>query len=107
MNIKKIVLALVFADFVALTGYAIATEPLSAMVDAITANWWSVQIFVDLCLAASFGCVWLWRDAKARGINPLPWVLAVPLTGSLALMLYALRRPSAHASKRTVVAAAT
>ena len=94
MNIKKIAFALVFADFAALTAYAVITEPLSAMWEAVSTNWWSAQIAIDLCLAVGFASVWLWRDAKARGINPLPWLLAVPLTGSLALLAYALRRPS-------------
>lgn len=48
---------------------------------------------MDLCVAVGFA-VWLWRDARARGIDPLPWVLALPLTGSLALLVGALRRPS-------------
>lgn len=105
MNIKQIGLALVLLDFAALTVYALVSEPPTAFFDAVRANWWGIQLSVDLCIALTFGGVWLWRDAKARGINPLPWVLALPLTGSLALLAYALRRQSAPARVMTPAAA--
>ncbi len=106
MNWKKMLVGLVYVDFLALTGYALFAESPTAVWEAITHNWWSVQIFVDLCVAATFATVWMWRDAKRHGINPLPYALAVVPTGSVALFAYAMRRPWAQ-SEAGVAHAAT
>lgn len=60
------------------------------------ANPWSVQVTADLIIAGTFGILWMWRDAKEREINPLPWAIATILTGSLALLAYAVRRSFAE-----------
>lgn len=105
MNLKQIGIVLLFLDFVALTVYAIAMEPPGLFLTAITSSWWVAQVCVDLCIALTFGGVWVWRDAKERGINPLPWVLAIPLCGSLALLAYAIRR--GHAPRPALASPAT
>ena len=100
MNWKKLGLAFFTLDFLALSAFALFGEPVSALVETVSGNFWGIQIFADLCIALTFGTVWMWRDAKRLGINPLPYALAVPLTGSIALLVYALRRPSAaHAEE--------
>lgn len=106
MNWKKMLVGLVYLDFLALTGYAMFTESPAAIWEAISHNWWSVQIFADLCVAAAFATVWMWRDAKRHGINPLPYALAVAPTGSIALFAYAMRRPWGEAQPGVARAAA-
>jgi len=96
-TLKKIGLALVLLDFTALTAWAVFTGSSPEMFNQILENPWMIQISVDLCIAATFGIAWMWRDAKERGINPLPWALAVVPTGSLALLAYAVRRSFADA----------
>ena len=98
MNWKKIGITLLFLDFGALTAYAMFTEPVTQLLTNHTTSFWGAQVFLDLCIACCFGGVWLWRDAKKLGINPLPYVLAIPFTGSLALLVYAIRRPSEAAA---------
>lgn len=97
MNLKQIGMALVLLDFAALTAYACFAEPPAAIVEAVSHNWWSLQIAIDLVISATFGGVWLYQDAKKRGINPLPWLVALPLTGSLSLLAYVVRRGFAPA----------
>jgi hypothetical protein len=104
MTLKKIGIALVLVDFTALTLYAMFTESPTAIIDAVTHNWWSVQIAIDLVIAATIGGVWLYRDAKARGLNPMPWLAMLPFIGSLALLGYLVRRnlaPAREVSLRT------
>ncbi|MEM9195417.1 MAG: hypothetical protein AAGF12_39970 [Myxococcota bacterium] len=97
MNLKRLFVFFVLVDLAALTAYAIATVPLAETFAAIGVNAWGAQLGLDLCIALGFGSAWLWQNAKARGVNPLPWVLAVPFTGSLAILVYAvvhgLRKP--------------
>ena len=33
----------------------------------------------------------MWRDARAKGVNPLPYVVITLLTGSLGILLYLAR----------------
>lgn len=48
----------------------------------------SMQILMDLAIACTLICFWIYRDAKSRGANPYPWMLGTFLGGSLAPLLY-------------------
>lgn len=52
----------------------------------------SMQIFVDLVIALSLFLVWLWRDARATGRNPWPWLVVTLAAGSFGPLLYLLAR---------------
>jgi len=96
-TLKKLGLVFLFLDFMALTVWAAVTGSDAAHLAELTTNPWAIQIFCDLCVAASFGIAWMWQDAKKRGINPLPYAIAVIPTGSIALLVYLLRRELATA----------
>lgn len=53
---------------------------------------WSLQIFLDLVVAAC--CFWVVAipDARARGIKYWPYVLLTPFLGSIALLGYFVHR---------------
>lgn len=53
---------------------------------------WS-QEFLDLCIALCFVSGWLMRDARRRGANPWPYLVATPLLGSIAPLTYLILRP--------------
>ena len=94
MNILKVVLFVVLIDFVAFTVWCLATGGgFSEIWAAFAANPWTIQVAIDLTLALSLVCVWIWNDAKQQGRNPLPWVLATCFTGSIAPLTYLLLRP--------------
>lgn len=48
------------------------------------------QVFADLCIALGLASRWVYRDARASGRNPWPWLLAVPPLGSIPLITYAV-----------------
>ncbi|KZX76386.1 hypothetical protein A3715_12845 [Oleiphilus sp. HI0009] len=50
----------------------------------------SLQILLDLVIGCFLICSWMISDAKARGINPMPWVIAVCTTGTIAALAYLL-----------------
>ncbi len=58
------------------------------------------QLLADLALALALLLAWLWRDARATGRNPWPWVLATLVVGSFAPLVYLLTRPGAGAPRR-------
>lgn len=53
---------------------------------------WAAQIMIDLCVCAVFAGAWLRRDARERGIASLPYLVAIPLVGSLSVLVYLVRR---------------
>lgn len=55
-------------------------------------NLGSMQILLDLAVACSLICFWIYQDAKSRGSNPYPWMIGTFLGGSLAPLLYCLFR---------------
>lgn len=98
MNAKQIGLAFVLADFVALTGYAVYHYGYLAFFDLHAANAIQIQIFVDLIIALTFVMIWMWRDASARGISPIPYVVLTLLLGSIGPLAYMIRREATEPS---------
>jgi len=94
MNVKKLLLLLFLLDFTAVGVWAIYEMGLMGFFEAATSSAWALQITFDLVVALTFVNVWMWKDARKHGINPLPYVIGTVFTGSISPMVYLLRRPS-------------
>ena len=92
MNAKQLGLAVVLANFAALTGYAVYQYGYVGFFEMILANAVTVTAFVDLCIALSLVMAWMWRDARARGVSPIPYVLLTLTLGSIGPLTYLIRR---------------
>jgi ethanolamine transporter EutH len=56
----------------------------------------AAQVFADLVIALVLVMTWMWRDARAAGRNPWPWIVATLALGSFGPLVYLLaRRPRA------------
>lgn len=53
---------------------------------------WAIQIALDLVISSFLVGVWIHRDARERGIAALPFLVLLPLLGSIAALLYLVRR---------------
>lgn len=102
MTLKQIGIGVVLADFLALTGYAVYHHGFLAFFDIHAMNAIQLQIFVDLIIALTFVMVWMWNDAKARGIAPMPYVVLTLGLGSIGPLLYLLRREARATSAAPV-----
>jgi cytochrome c biogenesis protein CcdA len=89
---EQALLVVVLALFGALTVVALAADGVAGIGDAITFNRVSVQIFVDLVIAIGVIMVRLHRDARIRGRNPWPWIVASLFTGMFFPLVYLLVR---------------
>lgn len=104
MSRDKWIVGLLLVDLLALSIYAIVQEGAGGIVQHLSSmGWWGWQLTADLVIALSLGSVWIWRDARRRGVSGAGWVVLTLLTGSIGLMLYLLRRPSGHSTGDSVV----
>jgi hypothetical protein len=92
MNKKQIALAIVLADHVALTAYAIAQYGFVGLFAAALANAATIQVFADLTIALSIVVAWMWQDAREQDISPIPYALLTLGLGSIGPLLYLIRR---------------
>jgi hypothetical protein len=91
---SKVAIAVVLALFVPFTIWcALTGGTLAEILAAFGANPWTMQVSGDLVLALSLVCAWIWQDARSRGANPIPWLVATACTGSIAPLVYLLLRP--------------
>jgi len=92
MNKKQIALAVVLADFSALTAYALVQYGVVGIFDLALANAATVTLLADLTIALSMVMVWMWQDARQHGISPIPYVVLTLGLGSVGPLLYLIRR---------------
>lgn len=66
-------------------------------------SWAGMQVLADLTIALVLVLAWLWKDAKATGRKPWPWIVATLTLGSFAPLVYLLtrRRQAAQVSIST------
>lgn len=57
-----------------------------------------MQVLADLVIALSVFLVWMWRDARAIGRNPWPWLVMTLAIGSFGPLLYLLTRKTEEAA---------
>lgn len=95
MNLKKVALFFVLADFTVYSLWVAANGgSIGEVFGLFSVNPWIGQVTLDLVIALSFVSVWIWRDAKANGRNPLPWLVATLFVGSISPLAYFAFRPS-------------
>lgn len=92
MNRKQIALAVVLADFAALSAYAVAHHGYVGIFMQHLTNSAGLQVFFDLVLALGIVMVWMWHDARRHDINPVPYVLLTLGLGSIGPLVYLIRR---------------
>lgn len=91
MNKKQWLLAIVLVDFGALNAYVLYQYGYGGFAELVMANAATIAVLVDLTIALSLVAVWMWNDAKARGISALPYLGLTLVLGSIGPLLYLLR----------------
>lgn len=93
MNIRKIILTLVFVDFAAFSAWAVYQVGIVGFWEGFVHNAGSLQLGIDLVIALGLVMAWMVADARRRGAAWAPWVLLTLVLGSLGPLLYLLQRP--------------
>jgi hypothetical protein len=97
MNRKQWLLAFALVDLMAINAFAVHHYGLLGFFQAVVSSLASVAVLVDLTIAISLIAVWMWSDAKRRGISPLPYVVTSALLGSVGPLAYLLRTSGGEA----------
>ena len=104
-NLKTLLIAFALIDFTAVSIWLVADLGPLAFFSSILTDGWTLQVALDLVLALSLFVGWMWKDARARDLNPLPYALLVLGTGSIGALGYLLRRELAPAPRLAPAAA--
>ena len=99
MNAKQIGLSVLLADFLGLTAYATYAYGFAGLFELVFANAATTLAMVDLTIALSLVSVWMWQDARRRGISPLPYLVATATLGSAGPLLYLIRTSASNATR--------
>ena len=92
MKIRKLLLWFVLVDFALFSTWVMWKVGYLGIWEAGFASAGSLQILCDLVISLSLVMVWLVQDARSRGMNPWPWLVATLAAGSLAPLLYLIVR---------------
>ena len=87
---QKLVLIVVLVTFSSLTAMALSAHGYWGIVAPHFLSWGAAQVFVDLVIALGLFLTWMWRDARATGRNPWPYLVLTLAAGSFGPLLYLL-----------------
>ena len=92
MHIKPRFLLCLLLPFSLLSAYAIWQVGYIGIFTSSFTNWGTLQVLCDLVIVCTLAMAWMINDARARGLNPWPFVVVTVLAGSFGPLLYLLRR---------------
>lgn len=92
MNKRVFAVTLALGVLLSVTGVAIYEFGFVGFLRAAIDNTATLQVLTDLCIAMGLFAIWMWRDAKQRGVNAVPYLVAVFFLGSIGALIYLLGR---------------
>jgi hypothetical protein len=84
----RIGIGLVLLAFADLNAYVIWRYGYLGFWQLVTANAATIAAVVDLTIALALVAVWMWRDARRRGVSPLPYMALTATLGSIGPLAY-------------------
>jgi len=87
-NAARIAVGLVLLAFADLNAYVLWQYGFMGFWELVTANAATMAVLVDLTIALGFVTVWMWRDARRRGITLAPYLALTATLGSIGPLLY-------------------
>ena len=96
----KTLIGTLLLAFGALSAAAVAQHGVVGIFEHQLRNLAGLQVLADLGIALLLVLTWLWRDARATGRHPLPWVALTLAAGSFGPLLYLLFAPRDRATLR-------
>jgi len=101
-----VLLSVVLADFLALTSYVLWLYGPIGWIAPLAEGPLTVLLTFDLVIGLGIATTWMFTDARARGVNPWPYLALTATTGSAGPLLYVINRLRADAVVESVRSAA-
>jgi hypothetical protein len=95
----RTILVVTLVAFLGLTGVALYHHGYTSIFTNQLETYGGIQVLVDLIIASTIFIVWMWKDAKANGRNPLIWVILIAMSASIAMLLYLILYKSRSKTK--------
>jgi hypothetical protein len=92
MSWRQILLGLILADFLALTGVVLFQHGYLGFFELAFANTASTLLFTDLVIVLGLASVWMWQDARERGVRVVPYLAVGAFFGAAGPLLYLIVR---------------
>ena len=92
MNVRLALLSVVLLAFVGMNVHVLRLHGFVEVFQLVLANGATTLAFVDLCIALGLVTLWMWQDARDRGVTPLPYLLLTLTFGSVGPLLYLVAR---------------
>ena len=103
---KKALLPLaILIPFTSFSMWVVLEKGYFGFVDLALREPWGAQLFIDLAISLFFFASWMRNDARERGIPAWPYLLAIPLLGSISPLVYLVHRSFVSSSKAARTAA--
>lgn len=96
---QRTILLIILIAFSALTTVALWYHGYWGILEPHFQSFGAAQVLADLVIALSLFMVWMWRDAKATGRNPWPWLVLTLAAGSFGPLLYLLSHKATKESR--------
>lgn len=98
---QRWVLTVILVAFSGLTALALWHHGYWGLVAPLWRTFGGMQVLADLVLALGLATVWMWRNARATGRNPWPWIVLTLVAGSFGPLAYLLgQRPTPPGNAR-------
>ena len=91
-NRVRIFIGIVLAVFTVESALTVYYMGYIGFFEAAVANPATQLMLLDLVLCLSMIGVWIWSDARQRGVNPIPYLIVAATFGAAGPLLYLVRR---------------
>ena len=92
MKLRGFLLIAVFAAFTIYTTTVVVEHGYTGFIELALAGGWGAQMFIDLVIALLLFSIWMFPDARERGIPAVPYFLLILFTGSVGALAYLVHR---------------
>lgn len=96
-SMKKLLPLIVFLPFTLFSTMVIAQHGYFGFITLSLREPWAMQMLLDLAISLFLVGAWVRKDAPARGINAVPYLVAMPFLGSIAALAYLVHRSYSNA----------
>lgn len=91
MTKKQWLAGFALVDLMAINVYAAYHYGLVGFLREAASSLAGIAVLADLAIAIGLIAVWMWNDARKRGISPLPYLITSLFLGSVGPLAYVLR----------------